>query len=263
MDLSAQVTLSVAEHLYVNPRRMHLLTCIVEAGSLSGGAKRAEMSYKAAWDAVNDMNTRAAQPLLTLAVGGKGGGGAKLTAFGERLVKLYRMLSDIQNRALQALQDESVPLDSLLGAVSLFSAQSSARNQLLGRVSTIVSDELNDQVSIEVGQASDGNVALVAEVTHRSRLRLGLQRFGEVLVLIKAPAIRLERSSVNVAVNYLPATIVNVAGNDHEVEVTLAIKEIELCALVNVESANEWQVGEKVMAVIDAKQIVLAALRQD
>ncbi|WP_417222034.1 TOBE domain-containing protein [Amphritea sp.] len=261
MDLTAQLTLSLAEHPYANPRRMHLLACIVESGSLSGGAKRAEMSYKAAWDAVNDMNTRAAQPVLTLAVGGKGGGGAKLTPFGERLVKLYQMLSDIQNRALQALQDETVPLDSLLGAVSLFSAQNSARNQLLGRVSRIVSDQVNDRVSIDV-QAGEASVTLVAEVTHRSRLRLDLHPFGEVLVLIKAPAICLQRPSVSAAANHLSATIVRVSGSDHEAEVILAIGSIELCAVVNVESANEWQVGQKVTVVIDAKQIVLAALRQ-
>ncbi|RTE66372.1 LysR family transcriptional regulator [Amphritea opalescens] len=257
MELTAQLTLSLEEQLYANPRRMHLLACIVETGSLSRGAKRAGMSYKAAWDAVNDMNSRADQAVLTLAVGGKGGGGAQLTPFGERLVKLYQMLTDIQNRALKALQDESVSLDSLLAAVSLFSPQSSARNQLLGRISDIATDQINDLVTIDVGLEESG-ICLVAEITHRSRMRLGLHDGSEVLALIKAPAIGLQAQAGG---NALAATVVSVTGTEHEQEVMLRIDETELCA-VDTQGSAVWQVGQTVYASIDPKQIVLAALSE-
>nr|WP_320134770.1 TOBE domain-containing protein [uncultured Amphritea sp.] len=262
MKLTAQLTLSLEEQLYANPRRMHLLACIVETGSLSRGAKRAGMSYKAAWDAVNDMNSRADQAVLTLAVGGKGGGGAQLTPFGERLVKLYQMLTDIQNRALNALQDESVSLDSLLEAVSLFSAQSSARNQLLGRISHILTDEVNDLVTIDIGLTEESGVSLLAEITHRSLVRLGLHSGSEVLVLIKAPAIGLQAQE-STEVNSLAARVSSVVGSDHEQEVMLTIADtLELCAVVDTQSAAVWQVGQSVNAIIDPKQIVLAALSE-
>ena len=59
MNLEAQLILTMDQKVFANPRRMALLAAIAEAGSVSQGAKQAGMSYKAAWDAVKDMNQRA------------------------------------------------------------------------------------------------------------------------------------------------------------------------------------------------------------
>ena len=55
-----------------------------------------------------------------------------LTTYAERLLQLYDLLERTQEHAFHILQDESVPLDSLLTATARFSLQSSARNQFLG-----------------------------------------------------------------------------------------------------------------------------------
>ncbi|MCT7655437.1 LysR family transcriptional regulator [Oceanimonas sp. NS1] len=86
---------------------MRLLECIREQGSISRGAQAAGISYKSAWDAVKDMNTLAGQPLVASETGGKGGGGARLTPYGERLLKIYALLGRIERMAVNALQDES------------------------------------------------------------------------------------------------------------------------------------------------------------
>jgi molybdate transport system regulatory protein len=45
-----------------------------------------------AWWHIETMNRLAKRPLVETAVGGKGGGGARLTAEGEEAVRLYRAL---------------------------------------------------------------------------------------------------------------------------------------------------------------------------
>jgi molybdate transport system regulatory protein len=47
------------------------------------------MSYRQAWQLVENMNQHAHEPLVEKLLGGKGGGGAKLTAAGQRAIKTF------------------------------------------------------------------------------------------------------------------------------------------------------------------------------
>ncbi|NVP01685.1 LysR family transcriptional regulator, partial [Photobacterium damselae subsp. damselae] len=58
MKLDAQLTLFENGKTFANPRRIALLKAIAQTGSISQGAKVAGLSYKAAFDAVKDMNSR-------------------------------------------------------------------------------------------------------------------------------------------------------------------------------------------------------------
>ena len=71
-----------------------LLEKIRESGSISAAARSIGMSYRRAWWHVETMNRLAARPLVKTAVGGKGGGGTRLTAEGEEAVRVYRMLDE-------------------------------------------------------------------------------------------------------------------------------------------------------------------------
>ena len=55
-------------------------------GSITRAAKSAGLSYKAAWDAIDELNNLAQKPLVERVVGGKGGGGARLSSEGERVL---------------------------------------------------------------------------------------------------------------------------------------------------------------------------------
>lgn len=65
---------------YLGYGRIELLVRIGEFGSIVQAAKSMQMSYKAAWDLVNDMNRRAPAPLVIARKGGRGGGGAVLNS---------------------------------------------------------------------------------------------------------------------------------------------------------------------------------------
>jgi len=69
--------------------RATLLQKIKEYGSISKAAKAMNMSYKRAWELVESINKQAKEPLVITHIGGKGGGGAKLTPEGERILKQF------------------------------------------------------------------------------------------------------------------------------------------------------------------------------
>ena len=65
------------------------------------------------------MNQLAEQTVVERATGGKGGGGAQLTHYGQRLIQLYDLLGGAA-KAFDVLQQDDLPLDSLLAAISRF-----------------------------------------------------------------------------------------------------------------------------------------------
>jgi len=74
--------------------RVRLLEHIKNTGSISSGAKAMKMSYRQAWQMVEDMNNRSEQPLVKKVLGGKGGGGAVVTEAGENAIKLFYKLEN-------------------------------------------------------------------------------------------------------------------------------------------------------------------------
>jgi molybdate transport repressor ModE-like protein len=69
-----------------------LLEQIEVCGSLSEAARRLRFSYRRAWMLLDAMNRRWPGELATTAVGGRRGGGAKLTELGRHVLRTYRDL---------------------------------------------------------------------------------------------------------------------------------------------------------------------------
>lgn len=74
--------------------RVNLLKAIDREGSLSKASKSLGMSYKKAWSLIDAVNSRAEKPVTTTSIGGKGGGGAKLTVYGKLLVKTFDTINE-------------------------------------------------------------------------------------------------------------------------------------------------------------------------
>ncbi|AZE86235.1 DNA-binding domain of ModE [Pseudomonas orientalis] len=167
----------LSQHIIRRPQRIALLGHIAEQGSITRAAKSAGLSYKAAWDAIDELNNLAQKPLVERSVGGKGGGGARLTSEGERVLRLYQRLQALQAEVLAT--DEAARDFNLLGRLML---RTSARNQLHGQVSAIERQGRNDRVRLELA----GGLYLDAQITHDSTQRLELEPGVEVVALIKA-----------------------------------------------------------------------------
>ena len=84
----------------IGPGKVALLEAIATSGSLSQAARDLDMSYRRAWLLLAGLNASFRDPVVTLTKGGRGGGGAIVTAFGETLIAAYRGFeADVQRRA--------------------------------------------------------------------------------------------------------------------------------------------------------------------
>ena len=92
LQIRAKAWITAGEETFLAHGRVLLLEKIRELGSISAAARSIKMSYRRAWWHIEAMNRRARKPLVETAVGGKGGGGARLTPEGEAAVRLYRKL---------------------------------------------------------------------------------------------------------------------------------------------------------------------------
>ena len=83
----------------LGPGKAELLAQIRQTGSINQAARRMGMSYMRAWSLVRTMNRCFKQPLVVVARGGEGGGGAVLTETGGRVAALYGQMEQASLRA--------------------------------------------------------------------------------------------------------------------------------------------------------------------
>ncbi|WP_313481905.1 molybdenum-dependent transcriptional regulator [Atlantibacter hermannii] len=262
MQAEILLTLKLQQRLFADPRRIALLKQIEHTGSISQGAKLANISYKSAWDAINEMNQLSEQPLVDRATGGKGGGGASVTRYGKRLIQLYDLLGQIQQKAFDVLSDDSLPLDSLLAAISRFSLQTSARNQWFGTITQRDRHSVQEHITVLL---ADGVTRLHAALTSQSAERLGLDKGREVLILLKAPWVQITRDARQAADadNQLRGVISEIqhAAAHSEVVVTIAGGQ-RVCATLTAEqtAALNPEEGAEVTAFFNADSLIVATL---
>jgi len=184
LELQGNLWLSIAGQNLGGRGRFALLGLIDACGSISQAAKRMGMTYKNAWDAVDAMNTAAGEPLVARSVGGRGGGGARLTERGRQLIARFEQVERAHRAFLQSLQ-ATPGLDEDLALIRRIGMITSARNQFHGRVSALANGAVNDEVSIEVAPG----VAVVATITHGSVESLGLVVGVPAYALVKASSV--------------------------------------------------------------------------
>ncbi len=74
----------------IGPGKIALLEAIGREGSISAGGRAMGMSYKRAWELVDQLNVLLGRPVVAVSIGGRTGGGARLTPEGEALIADYR-----------------------------------------------------------------------------------------------------------------------------------------------------------------------------
>jgi molybdate transport system regulatory protein len=90
--LRGRLGIEVGQRTGLSEAGADLLEQIAISGSLSEAARQLHYSYRWAWLLTDAMNRAWGEPLVKTAVGGKRGGGAKLTELGERVLAAYRHL---------------------------------------------------------------------------------------------------------------------------------------------------------------------------
>jgi molybdate transport system regulatory protein len=95
----------------IGPGKARLLELIGETGSISAAGRALDMSYRRAWLLVDAMNHIFKEPVVSTMLGGKAGGGARLTPFGREVLHHYRRL---EAKATSACKAQLVALESAL-----------------------------------------------------------------------------------------------------------------------------------------------------
>jgi molybdenum ABC transporter molybdate-binding protein len=157
-----------------------LLEAIDSERSITKAAKVAGMSYRRAWNLIQEVNQAAGEPLVEAAVGGLQGGGARLTPHGRLALEVYsKVRSSMMEAAAGAVGQAIRPGNQVGGCIHLAAAISlqEAVGQILAeftlreptiRVRTIfgASNELADHLLA----GAPGDVFITAEQSQLDRL---------------------------------------------------------------------------------------------
>ena len=92
--IKSKIWIEAEGNILLGRGRVSLLKAIEQTGSLSKAAKSLNMSYKKAWNLVNDVNLRAEGLVVKTSIGGKGGGGTILTDYGKLLINAFETINE-------------------------------------------------------------------------------------------------------------------------------------------------------------------------
>jgi molybdate transport system regulatory protein len=89
---SLSIRIDLAGGARIGPGKIALLEAIAREGSISAAGRALRMSYRRAWELVEQLNRGLGAPVVATAAGGAKGGGARLTAVGLAVVEHYRAI---------------------------------------------------------------------------------------------------------------------------------------------------------------------------
>lgn len=234
-------------------KRIDILRRIDEGGSISEAARRAGVSYKAAWQAIETLGNLAGTPMVEKAVGGSGGGGAVVTPAGRQVLEAAAMLDKARAEVLMLLEPGTRGGQVRPGLAAM-ALRTSMRNQF-----PCVVESLNPTGSlVRVGLELRSGDRLYSRITHESAQLLQLKHGLHVLALCKATAVRVapqihQAESRNVVAGAVSRT----SGSAQRAEITLKIDGgVSLVGFCD--EGQRLRVGQRAMASIEESAVVLA-----
>ncbi len=156
-----------------------ILEAIEKFGSIGKAAEKLGMSYKYVWDYLANIEKEYGKPVVETYRGGKkGGGGAKLTEEGRKLLSEFRrvklkLTEAVKNTAYRGIEESL-----------------SARNRLKGVVESLKEEGLTVEAKIKVKTPTTLTVILTKEAVETLNLKVG----SKVEALIKATGIMIAKT---------------------------------------------------------------------
>jgi molybdate transport system regulatory protein len=260
LRVSSALTLETRLGGIANPRWMDLLAGLEHSRSITAAAKSAGLSYKAAWDAIDAMNNVAGKAIVATSIGGKGGGGARLTTHGRELLSTYRTIEAENQRFVANLNERLYHAHGSVRALRRMSMRTTARNQWSGVVHRVTRGAVNDEVEIKL--ASGDHVTAI--VTHESAENLGLDVGSEAVALLKASSVMVGKGRARLklsARNQLTGTIARVMRGAVNSEIVIGLRRgYTVAAIITNASAKELKLaeGQKAWAIFKASSLIVA-----
>ncbi|MDA8457242.1 TOBE domain-containing protein [Acidovorax sp. GBBC 3334] len=261
-------------------RRVAVLREIGAGGSISQAARAVGVSYKAAWQAVDTLTNLAGVPLVERAVGGAGGGGARLTAAGTALLQAAQALEQARAGVLAlAGHGEGAPPAARLSLRTSMRNQWPCTVQALESHGPVVRVRLRGAGGQGTGEdeseqdaaagATERGLRLAARITRESAELLGLRPGTPVLALCKATAVRVEAASASAArsgpaaaggANAWPGRASRVsrggaAGDEVSAELEAGVRMVGFAP-----PGSGLRAGRRVLLSVDESAVVLAVV---
>lgn len=261
--LVGKLTVETEVGAFLGDVRIRLLEAIDRYGSISQAAKAVPLSYKAAWDAVDAMNNITEQPVVERLTGGRHGGGTTLTAYGHRLIAMYRAVEQEYQEALDRLADrlgetgagDVRHFQTMLRRMSL---RTSARNQFVGPIAALNEGPRGVEVRIRI----DDHNEISSLVTQESADSLDLRIGTEVHAFFKAASVslRTDQATRRLPRNAVRGKVARVHKGPAHADVHVALESgRHIMAILAPDSVDELElkVGKPCCAVVDASSVVL------
>jgi molybdate transport system regulatory protein len=218
LKLDSSLWIDKDDRGFLGKGRIELLKKIDEHGSLAKAAKAMKMSYKSAWDSLNEMKKLSPEELIVSSSGGKGGGGSRLTTQAHHYIKTYELLYKTQQEFLKSIESHTKDIEDLQLFLQRNSLRTSARNQIFGKVQQIREGEINSVLTISI----DNSLHVKASITNESIKELGIKKGKEVYALIKASWVKITTIQES---NSISGTIITIKKEKNIVEILLKIND--------------------------------------
>ena len=235
-------------------KRIDILRRIADVGSISEAARRAGVSYKAAWQAIETLGNIAGGPLVEKVVGGSKGGGTRLTATGEEVLHIADELTRARAEVLARFRLKETPGLVNIGMSTL---RTSMRNQFPARIEKMKIGSALVRLILSI----DDTHFIRASVTMESAQLLGLREGMQVLALTKATAVSVSSDNLPAGSSSRENEIVGVVlrsereGRGGECTIQLPSG----LTVVGFARANHGlHVGMRAVAIIPPESIVVA-----
>jgi len=258
VTISSNLTLEILDKPFLLEKRIELLFAIQQTGSISKAAKAVPMSYKAAWDAVDAMNNLSHTPIVSRETGGLGGGGTKLTPYGENLLRTYKVLKIEQKKFLETLKNMTDIDTGTLKTIGKLAMQISARNQIQGIVEQVDKGGVNSLVYVKL----KSGYTLISVITNSAVESLGLKIGDEVTAIFKSSSVLI---TTDIALNISARNkfhgivdAINVGEVNAEVIVNIGGSD-KIASIITADSIQslKLELGTEVSAVIKSSDVMI------
>ncbi len=232
-------------------KRLEILKKLQEAGSISEAARRAGVSYKAAWQAIDVLSNLAGTPLVSKVVGGSGGGGAQLTEAGKQLLRASHDLDIAKNQVVKNAAQSSAPETSMNQMLGL---RTTMRNQFPAQVASI--HKKGDSVEVEV--STKGGSVFSARITAASAELFALHKGQHVQVLFKATAVAIQAPGAKAdKANSIHGIVVRKSRGRTSGEISMLV-EPGITLVGFADNLSDFKISDSAVAFMDESALVLA-----
>ena len=238
-------------------KRIAVLREIGALGSISQAARAVGVSYKAAWQALDTLSNLAGVALVERVVGGRGGGGARLTAAGSELLAAADAMAQARAQVAAQLAHGAGGAHAAAAQLAL---RTSMRNQWPCRVQALARQ--GSIVRVALRTETQPALTLHARITRESAELLGLAPGMALQVLCKATALRVQAGAGAPAApadNGWPGRALRVArgslGDEVAAEVAPGVQMVGFAP-----AHSGLRAGARVRLAVDESALVLALL---